>query len=126
MREKETEKERERREERASARERETEREKERSRAVDDSDGLGNRIVIIVYTSVFYELSVALSFSESRSSSSVWCGGRRVSQWCARYREIASNLAHLFSDIGARAGRVLRVGPRCVLVGVRVRGLRLD
>lgn len=51
--------EREREEERASARERDGRR-KRRATPVDDSGGLGNRIVIIVYTSVFYELSVAL------------------------------------------------------------------
>lgn len=51
--------EREREEERANARERDGGR-KRRATPVDDSGGLGNRIVIIVYTSVFYELSVAL------------------------------------------------------------------
>lgn len=62
MREKERESERE--EERASARKRDGGR-KRGATPVDDSGGLGNRIVIIVYTSVFYELSVALSFGES-------------------------------------------------------------
>lgn len=53
--------ERKRERERTNARESERpEGEREESRAVDDSGGLGNRIVIIVYTSVFYELSVAL------------------------------------------------------------------
>lgn len=48
-----------REEDRAGARERDGGR-KRRATPVDDSGGLGNRIVIIVYTSVFYELSVAL------------------------------------------------------------------
>lgn len=96
---------------------------------MDDSDGLGNRIVIIVYTSVFYELSVALVRRVGRR----WCGetpcggfgaGLRL-EWCASAVPRRSNdLARLFSDIGARRQSITRRTTVCV--GVRVRGLRRD
>lgn len=66
---------------------------------MDDSDGLGNRIVIIVYTSVFYELSVALVPRVGRR----WCGetpcggfGAGFSGVRVRYREIERPSPSLF------------------------------
>lgn len=58
------------------------ERDRRRKRGtVDDSGGLGNRIVIIVYTFVFYELSVVPARDPVVAKP---CGKRRF-QWCARY-----------------------------------------